>query len=452
MKGNMTTGKPLSMLLRFMLPLFIGNVFQQIYNAVDSMIVGNFVGADALAAVGSTGTIMFLVNGFSMGLTTGFTVMVAQKFGEGDEEGTREATGNGMVLSVIVIVILTVVFSVFMKPLLTIMHTPDNIFADAYAYISVICGGLVCMVSYNFLSSVLRAIGNSRIPLITLIFSACVNVGLDLLFVIGFHMGTAGAAWATVISQGMSAVLCAIHIYRKEPVIRPKARHFRLDKRYVPNQIRVGIPMALQFGITASGTMMMQAACNLFGSVPVSAFAAVGKMNNIVTCEMIAMGQTMATFAGQNFGARQPRRIRAGVRWAMLVEAIYAMIASLVTYFGMPTYIRLFFSADVNMEPIMEYARVIVLCWSLFYIPLSMIFIFRNAMQGCGFGLLPMLGGVVELIVRFFLAVAAMRTMEFLLVGLCDPMAWVAAFLWTGGCYLFAIKKVQKIMEKPLTA
>ncbi len=452
MKGNMTEGKPLPIMLKFMLPLFIGNMFQQVYNAVDSMIVGNFVGADALAAVGSTGTIMFLMNGLAMGLTTGFTVLTSQKFGEGDHEGTRIAAGNGAVLSLIVIAVLTTVFSIGMRPLLTLMNTPENIFEDAYRYISVICFGMICLVGYNFLSASLRAIGNSRIPLISLLLSAGLNVVLDLLFVIQFRMGTAGAAWATVISQGCSALLCVIHILRKEPVIRPAKEHFKLNRHYFPTQLRVGIPMSLQFGITASGTILMQSACNLFGSLPVSAYASVGKVGNILSQGMISMGQTVATYCGQNFGARRVDRIRKGVRQAIVVEAVYALIASAIYYFGMPYYIQWFFNAGVDLGPLLDYARIIVFWNALFYVPLSLIFVFRNAMQGCGFGLLPMLGGVVELVARFVLAIGAMTTMQFILVALCDPMAWVAAFLWTAVCYIIVIKKLEKKMSKPLTA
>ena len=448
MKGKMTTGKPLPIMLKFMLPLFIGNAFQQVYNAVDSVIVGNYVGADALAAVGSTGTIMFLMNGLAMGLTTGFTVLVSQKFGEGDLEGTKKAAGNGAILSVFVILIMTVLFSVLMKPLLHAMNTPENIFEDAYSYISVICFGLVCLVGYNYLSSSLRAIGNSRVPLISLIVSAGMNVVLDLWFIIGLHMGTAGAAWATVISQGVSMAFCAIHILRKEEAIRPKKRHYRLDRTYCLTQIRIGVPMSLQFGITASGTIVMQSAINLFGSIPVAAYAAVGKVHNIMSMGMIAMGQTMATYAGQNFGARRPDRIREGVKAAVLVEIIYAVVTAAIMYFGMPVYIHWFFSADVDMAPILTYANTIVLVWALFYVPLSLIFIFRNAMQGCGFGFLPMMGGVVELVARLICAVAAMQTMEFLLAALCDPAAWFAAFLWTMFCYLYVIRKIERMMGK----
>ena len=207
---DMTTGKPLGLILRFTVPLLIGNIFQQFYNMCDTIIVGNFVGTGALAAVGSTGTIMFLIFGLSVGLTTGFTVLTSQKFGAGDMEGTRRSVANGFLLSCIVIVGLTIICMFAMNPLLKLMNTPADIYADAYAYISVISLGIVCSVSYNLFSGYLRAIGNAKVPLYFLIFSACLNIGLDLLFIIVFKMGTAGAAWATNLAQGISAVLCWI--------------------------------------------------------------------------------------------------------------------------------------------------------------------------------------------------------------------------------------------------
>ena len=210
MQKNMTKGNPLPIILQFTLPLMIGNVFQQIYNAVDSMIVGRFVGANALAAVGSTGTIMFMVLGASTGLSTGFTVLTSQRFGISDEKGTRQSVANGILLSVLLIIVMTLLSLLCMKKVLALMNTPDDIFADAYSYISVICMGIVASVAYNYFAACLRAIGNSKVPLVTLVFSACLNVVLDLFFIIKMNMGVAGAAWATNIAQGVSALLCVL--------------------------------------------------------------------------------------------------------------------------------------------------------------------------------------------------------------------------------------------------
>nr|WP_288829674.1 MATE family efflux transporter [uncultured Clostridium sp.] len=444
METDMTRGNPLPIILKFTLPLLIGNIFQQFYNMVDTIIVGRFVGPDALAAVGSTGTIMFLVIGFSQGMSTGFTVLTSQRFGAGDENGTRRSVANGIILSIFVIGFMTLISLTFMRTLLRIMNTPQNIMEDAYTYISIICIGIFANVFYNLFSSFLRSVGNSRIPLMFLVFSACLNIMLDLIFVINFKMGVAGAAWATNVSQGTAAFLCIIYITRKMPVLTPERHHWKLHEYDTKIQLSVGIPMALQFGITASGTMIMQSAVNLFGSVAVASNTAANKFQSMVIQGMIAMGQTMATYSGQNYGKGDVGRIRRGVRLALTTEVIYAVVCSIVVVLGLPYALRLFFSGNVDLAEILPWAKTYSYLCAAFYIPLGTIFIFRNTMQGCGYGLLPMLGGVVELAARLVTATLAMKLLSFPLACACDPAAWLSAALFTGISYVYVIKKVEK--------
>ena len=263
MQTDMTVGKPMKMILDFTIPVFIGNVFQQFYNMADAIIVGKFVGTKGLAAVGSTGTIMFLINGFILGMTAGFTVLTAQKFGAGDMKAMRKTVGNAAILAIIMSLIMTVLGMMAMKPLLGIMKTPDDIFKDAYAYIMVICGGIAAQMLYNFLSSVLRALGNSKVPLYFLILAALLNIVLDMVFIIAFHMGAAGAAWATVISQGISGILCLLYIAKKVPALYLHREDWEIDKNLAGWQLKIGLPMALQYSITAIGTMMVQSALNI---------------------------------------------------------------------------------------------------------------------------------------------------------------------------------------------
>ncbi|MEY8352025.1 MATE family efflux transporter [Lachnospiraceae bacterium 54-53] len=283
----------------------------------DTIVVGRFIGPDALAAVGSTGTIMFLVIGFSQGMSTGFTVLTSQRFGARDEKGAKHSVANGTILSAFVIAFMTFFSLIFMRPLLRLMNTPENIFEDAHTYISIICIGIAANIFYNLFSSFLRSVGNSRIPLLFLVFSSCLNVVLNLLFVITFQMGVAGSAWATNVPQGASAVLCILYIYKKVPALAPERNQWKLTGADTRHQLSVGIPMALQFGITASGTMIMQSAINLFGSTAVAAYTAANKFRNIATQGMTAMGQTVATYAGQNYGKGDIKRIRHGVRLAL---------------------------------------------------------------------------------------------------------------------------------------
>lgn len=440
---DMTTGKPLGLILRFTVPLLIGNIFQQFYNMCDTIIVGNFVGTGALAAVGSTGTIMFLIFGLSVGLTTGFTVLTSQKFGAGDMEGTRRSVANGILLSCIVIVGLTIICMFAMNPLLKLMNTPADIYADAYAYISVISLGIVCSVSYNLFSGYLRAIGNAKVPLYFLIFSACLNIGLDLLFIIVFKMGTAGAAWATNLAQGISAVLCWIYIVKIVPCLTPRKNQWKLNSDDTRKQLSIGIPMSLQYAITASGTMIMQTAINMFGSVAVASFTATSKIMNILTQAFMALGQTMATYCGQNTGKLDLKRIHEGTACSMKINVIYALIAAVLGVTTLKLFLPLFFSSGTDMASILPYAKTYMYVSVIFFIPLGMIFIYRNAMQGCGYGMSAMILGISELAARLIMAVISIKTSSYLLAVSCDAAAWVTAGLLSFFLFRHCMKDMQ---------
>ena len=427
MGSTLTEGRPLKIILKFMLPLLIGNVFQQFYNMVDTIIVGKFVGANALAAVGSTGTIMFLVLGIANGMATGFTVLTSQKFGAGQYDETRETVANGILLSAIVIVVLTALSLIFMHPILRLMNTPEDIYQDAYSYISVICMGIAALVAYNLFSAFLRAIGNSRIPLYSLIFSALLNIVLDVVFIVNFHMGVAGAAWATNISQGIAAVLCVVYIIHKEPVLTPSKKMWRLNGQYSRLQLYIGVPMALQFGITASGTMIMQSAINIYGSVAVAGFTAASKVQNLLTQGMMSIGQTMTSYSGQNFGKGDLGRVEAGVKDAMKIMTVYSVAAGLLVVLALPYFMRLFFSGDVSIDTLLPWARVYIYECVFAYIPLSTIFIFRNSMQGCGYGMTAMSLGIVEFFTRLIAALVSIRIGSYALAVGSDPLAWLTA-------------------------
>ena len=430
MELDMTKGRPVSLITKFIIPIIIGNIFQQLYNMADTIIVGRFVGVDALAAVGATGSIMFLVLGFTQGLTTGFTVMTAQKFGAGDREGMRKSIGSAVVLSIIVTVVMTVLSMACMDGLLRIMNTPEDIFDMAKSYILIICGGIFCSVLYNLQASILRAIGNSVVPLVLLVISSVVNIVLDYVLIVYGHMGVAGAAYATVISQGLSGVLCLIYIMKAVSTLHVERRHFKLEWQCVRNQLGVGIPMALQFSITAVGTILVQAALNLLGSTVVASYSVSCKVEQLVTQPFLAMGVTMATFCAQNRGINDLNRIKSGVRVANIMSAVYAVIVYGVVYLILPYAIRLFVTEDIDM--VYGYGKTYILICGAFFIPLGMIFIFRNALQGCGFGLVPMLGGVVELLARCVVAFVAARFLSYEGVCFANAFAWLTAgvFLW----------------------
>ena len=444
MQLDMTKGKPMPVILRFTFPLMIGNMFQQLYNMADTIIVGRYVGADALAAVGSTGTIMFLITGFSQGITSGFSIRVSQRYGARDTEAVRHSVANGIFLSVLSSLILTILCLLSMKPLLTIMNTPENIFDAAYTYIIAISIGIAANVFYNLFSAYLRAVGNSQIPLFFLIFSACLNVVLDLLFIIGLQMGVAGAAWATNLAQAISAILCGLYIWLRVPDLKPAPRHWRPSRLTSRQQLAAGIPMAFQFAITASGTMIMQSAINLFGSEAVAAFTASGKLMVLLTQGMVAMGQTMATYGGQNYGCGDIKRIKAGVRAALIADSIYSVSMAVLVYFLLRPCLGLFFSGDVDVNALLPWAKTYSYLCIAFYVPLCTIYIFRNIMQGCGYSFLPMMGGVAELLARLVVSIAAMKLLSYPMACAADPAAWVAAAVFTGISYLYVIKKIER--------
>lgn len=430
MELDMTKGSPAKLIAKFIVPIIIGNIFQQLYSMVDTIIVGRFVGVQALAAVGATGSLTFLILGFTQGLTTGFTVMTAQRFGAGDREGMKKSIGSAAILSVFVTIIMTVVSMAGMNSLLTWMNTPDDIFAMSREYIMIICAGICCNVLYNLLASILRSIGNSVVPLILLVISSVLNIVLDYVLIVYGHMGVGGAAYATIISQGVSGVLCLVYIVRKVPALHVERRHFRLEAQCVRNQLGVGIPMALQFSITAVGTILVQSALNLLGSMVVASYSVSCKVEQLVTQPFAAMGVTMATYCAQNRGVNDLGRIHGGVKAANVMSAVYAVLIYGVVYLILPFAIRLFVTEDISV--VYGFARTYIIINGAFFIPLGMIFIFRNALQGCGFGFLPMMGGVVELVSRSAAAFVAASMLSYEGVCLSNASAWLTAgvFLW----------------------
>ena len=409
---DMTAGSPFKIILNFTIPIFIGNVFQQFYNMADTIIVGKFVGTGALAAVGSVGTIVFLIIGFLQGLTAGFSVLTAQRFGAGDMKNMRKSVGTACVLSVIITVIMTAGSMLGMKRLLEFMNTPEDIFADAYAYIMIICGGIAATVLYNLLSGILRALGDSKTPLYFLILSALLNVGLDLFFIIVFHMGVAGAAYATVISQGVSGIGCLIYIVKKVPLLKMQAEDFRPEGYLVKMEMAVGIPMALQYSITAIGTMMVQSSLNLLGSLSVAAFTAANKIESVVTQAYVALGTTMATYCAQNIGAGDIKRIRRGFK------SIIGQV-------------------DIYLK-----------CVGLFLIPLTVVNVYRNGIQGMGYGLLPMMAGVAELLGRGGVAIWASWKRSYVGACMASPAAWILAGSLLLVMYFWIMKKQSRYLER----
>lgn len=438
MERDMTKGSPAKIIFSFTISVFLGNIFQQFYSMVDTVIVGKFVGTPALAAVGSTGTISFFILGFLMGTTVGFTVLTSQRFGAGDMAGMRKTVGTAALLSLLVSLIMTVISMLGMKTLLIFMNTPEDIFADAYIYIMIICAGIFAQVLYNLLSCILRALGNSKTPLYFLIFSAFLNIVLDLLLIINFKMGVAGAAVATVVSQGVSGILCLIYIIKKVPLLHLQKDDWIWDPHLAKMQMGVGFPMALQYSITAIGTMMMQSSLNLLGSLAVAAFTAASKIEQLVTQAYVALGTTIATYCAQNTGAGDIRRVRQGFRASTQISLVCTLIAS-VFVITVGKYMTYLFVSE-NVSDIINLVDIYLKCAGIFFLPLAVVNIYRNGIQGMGFGLLPMMGGVAELVGRGVVSVVAARRQSYLGVCMASPVAWIMA----GGFLLLTYFHIMK--------
>lgn len=446
MTKDMTSGNPVKLIVLFSIPLLIGNIFQQFYSMVDTVIVGRYLGVDALAAVGSTGSMFFLINGFVVGITSGFSILVAQRFGAKDEQGLKKAVSSSIILCIFAIIILTGMSILCSKPLLHLMNTPDNIIADAATYINIIYGGIFATMAYNMISSILRALGDSRTPLYFLIISSFLNIILDMVFIVNFSMGVSGAAYATIISQGISAVLCLGYTYKRYKNLRLKRDDFKVSKDMYLTHLKIGIPMALQFSITAIGIMIVQSAINVFGSVAIASYTAASKVLQIVMQPAVTFGVAMATFCGQNLGARQYKRIKTGVKKCTQISIITSIIAGAILMFLGRYFVGLFI--ENPSEEILSYAQQVFNYSAYFFIPLGLIFIYRNALQGIGESFVPMMAGVYELAARALVAFTLPSFIGFVGICLSDPLAWISAALPLGFVYFRRINALIAEHEK----
>ncbi len=428
---EMTIGKPYKLILAFALPMILGNVFQQLYNMADTIIVGKFVGVNALAGVGSTGAITFLVIGFALGVCTGFSIPVAQEFGAGNYKKMRKYIAHSIYLCIVTTIILTIITMLTAKQLLTVMNTPQEIFADAYNYIIVIFAGIFATVFYNMLSGILRAVGDSKSPLIFLVVSSLLNIGLDLLFIITFNMGVFGAALATVISQAISGVLCLIYMIKNYDILKFEKDELKLDSKYIFYLSSNGYPMAFQFSITAVGSIILQSAVNTLGTQSVAAITAATKIQTVAMGPMESLGITMATYCGQNKGAGKIDRINKGIKQSLVIQIIYCVASCIaVSIFG-GALTELFIDKQntsiTAIAEIKELSSYYLVINGLFYPFLGILFILRNSIQGMGYSILPMFAGVSELIARAFVAIGFIASAGFTAATMASPVAWILA-------------------------
>ena len=412
----------------FTLPTLLGLLFQQLYNLVDTMIVGKLLGSAALAAVGSTGSISFLVIGFCMGICNGFAIPVAQRIGAGEPSKMRRYVANAAYLGAGIAVVLTAATGLLCRTILTAMQTPEEIFADAYSYIFVIFMGIPASILYNLLAAIMRSLGDSKTPVYFLALASILNIGLDFAFILLFRAGVAGAAIATVVSQGISGVACLAYMWKKYPILRMTREERRLDPDTCRHLCIMGVPMGLQYSITAIGSIVLQAAVNGLGSTYVAAVAAGSKLFQLLCCPFDAMGATMATYCGQNVGALKLGRLGQGIRSCTLLGVICsgAILLSMVLFSGQCAMLFLD-PKEPQLELLRSLTSQYILINSAFCIPLSLVNIVRFSIQGMGYSVFAILAGVLEMAARVGVAYFLVPPLGYAAACFASPAAWISA-------------------------
>lgn len=440
--NDMTSGSPVRLILQFMIPVCLGNIFQQFYNVADSIVAGQFIGVNALAAIGSTGSLMFFVTGWLNGLSSGFAILVSQRFGAKRYDQMRHYVAMSIYLAAAFAIVMTVGLLILNKPILRMMNFSDEIMSDVTAYMGIIYAGLIVTAAYNSLAAFLRALGDSKSPLYFLIISAVINVGLDIAFIVCFGMGVEGCAYATVIAQGISALLCFVYILKKFPILHLKKEDFRISFRSFGHLLSLGIPMGLQFSITAIGTIIVQGAVNVYGEIYMAGFAAAGKLQNIIATVFTAFGATIATFVGQNRGAGKMGRVKTGVKYTQIMILLWSVVTMVLVFFFGKYMMLLFVSASETevIDAAVIYFRTVFWCYPF----LGSIFLYRNTLQGMGYGLVPMLGGVFELAARSVIVMIVAGRTSFAGVCFSDPAAWIAALIPLVPYYIYTMRKWEK--------
>ena len=431
MTKDLTSGSPMRLILGFTLPTLFGLLFQQLYNMVDAMIVGKLLGSQALGAVGATGSINFFVIGFCLGVCSGFAIPVAQKMGAKDYPQMRRFVANAAYLSAVIALVLTVATGIFCRDILTAMNTPVDLFEDANAYIFIIFMGIPVIFLYNLLAGVIRSLGDSRAPVYFLALSAGLNIVLDLMFILLFDAGVAGAAIATVLSQAVSGAACLIYMVKKFPILHITQEERRFHWETCRGLLAMGLPMGLQYSITAIGSIVMQTAVNALGSIYVSAVATGGKVYQLLACPFDAMGAAMATYCGQNVGAGRLDRLRQGVRSCSLLGLGYSIAAFAGMLLFAPQSVMLFLSSsEPQLDMLVGLTSQYIVAQAAFFFPLALVNILRFSIQGMGFSTFAILAGVLEMIARTAAGRLFVPAAGYTAACFASPAAWICADLF----------------------
>ena len=451
MERSLTEGNSLKQIIGFAFPLLLGNLFQQLYNLADSIIVGRTLGINALAAVGASASINFLILGFCIGSCSGFAIPVSQSFGAKDYSGMRRYVFNGAVLTACMAAVLTIVTSLLCSRILLWIKTPENIMDGAYRYLFVIFLGLPFTMLYNLAAGILRALGDSKSPFFFLAASTVINIFGDLFTIKALGMGVEGAAIATVTAQAISGISCVFYMKKKFSILKISRQEKKVSGELQKNLFNMGIPMGLQFSITAIGSVMMQTAVNSLGSTIVASFSAAVKVKQLTMAPFDALGHTAATFCGQNLGAGKMKRIKKGILQTMMIGVGYSLIASFIMIVFGARIVGIF--VDAGEVEVIGYAHLQLKCLACFYAFLAAINILRSSVQGLGHSGSAMIAGIVEMVARTVMAIWVIPVYGFIAACFTDQVAWVTATIYILVDLISILRKeTERRMEKGICA
>ncbi|MDE6212244.1 MAG: MATE family efflux transporter [Lachnospiraceae bacterium] len=446
MEKDMTKGSPMKLILGFAVPLLFGLIFQQFYSMVDAIIVGQYLGVDALASVGATGSVNFLIIGFCMGVCSGFAIPIAQAFGAKHEEALRRFVANSVWLSVLFAVVITVIVSLLCRQILQVMRTPENIIDGSYSYIIVIFLGIPVVFLYNMTAAILRSLGDSRTPVVFLVLAAILNIFLDVFCIVVLSMGVEGAAVATVVSQAIAGIACLLYMRKKFTILKLTRDEWKWRRDYVEKLCNMGIPMGLQYSITAIGSVILQSSVNSIDSNAVAAVTAGAKVSMLLVCPFDALGSTMATYGGQNVGAGDLERVDRGLKACSLLGLLYSLIAMAVVYLFGKNLLLLFL--DAGEAQIIANASSFLRVNALFYFPLALVNIVRFLIQGMGYSKLAVFAGAFEMLARGIAGFMLVPHFGFSAVRFANPLAWIFADIFLIPAFFYVRKITADILNR----
>lgn len=421
-KTDLLKGNILKSLLIFAIPLFISNLFQQLYNTADTMIVGHFLGDTSLAAIGACSAVYELLIGFALGIGNGMSMVVARSFGAGDERLLKRAVAGSLIIGAGITVVIMIISCIFLYPLLEVLHTPEEIIEESYSYIFVIVMCVGVMFAYNLLAGLLRAIGNSVMPLVFLVISSVVNIGLDILFITQFSMGIRGAAVATVIAQGFSSLLCLIYILWKAKILIPQKEHFRIEGRLYKELAGQGLSMGVMVAIVSAGTVILQFAINELGYLIIAGHTAARKLNSFCTMPLMTMALATSTFVSQNRGANQRERIIKAVRYSNWISVLWAAVITVILFFAAPVLVK--FLSGSSEAVVIENGAMYLRINAPFYSVLGILLTMRNSLQGIGKKIVPLISSVIELVGKIVFVIFFIPILGYFGVIICEPIIW----------------------------